>query len=104
MSGLLGIGGGVIFVPSLFYLIGLDFKVALGTSLAIMIPQVISGSATHFFNENVNVRLALLIAVSAVVGAYFGANLVEILPEVTLKRLFAILLLVVAVRTFTESL
>jgi len=72
--------------------------------LAIMIPQVISGSLTHFFNGNVKVYLAFLATLGAILGAYIGANLVKDLPVVLLKRLFSILLFVVAVRTFLGTI
>ena len=103
LSGLLGIGGGVIFVPSIIYFFGASIDVAIGTSLAIMIPQVISGSLTHFFNQNVNLKIALLMAIGAIIGAYIGANLEEVFSENLLKRIFALLLTFVAVKVFLET-
>ena len=85
------------------YFLGAGIKVAIGTSLAIMVPTVISGSLTHYFNQNVEWKTALLMALGAIIGAYLGANLAEILSEVLLKRLFALILIVAAVKMFTET-
>ena len=103
LSGLLGIGGGVIFVPSIVYFLGAEMKVAVGTSLAIIIPTVISGSLTHYFNQNIEWKIALLMALGAIIGAYFGATLAEIISEVLLKRLFALILIGAAVKMFVET-
>jgi uncharacterized protein len=90
LSGLLGVGGGIIMVPMIIYLWKTDMKVAVGTSLATMILTAAAGSLKHFTLGNVNVNLALCLAVGAVLGTVFiGAPLANVLPDATLKKVFA---------------
>lgn len=96
LSGLLGIGGGIIIVPALTQLFKVPANVAVGTSLLIIIPTAITGSITHYMKGNLNFGLALLVMVGAVAGGYLGARLVSLMPEVLLRRLFAVLLVYVA--------
>lgn len=102
LGGLLGVGGGIIIVPALIYLLKLPTHVAVGTSLAVIIPTAISGSFTHFTKGNVDLRAALLVAIGSIVGAYLGATVAEQLPELFLKRAFGILLAIMAIRMITS--
>lgn len=98
LSVLLGVGGGIIIVPSLMYLAGMDIKMATGTSLAIIIPTAIVGTVGRVQAGQVDWKIAALVAVGAVAGAYAGKFLVSIAPDLWLKRSFAILLLFTAGR------
>ncbi|HEX6971597.1 MAG TPA: sulfite exporter TauE/SafE family protein [Limnochordia bacterium] len=98
LGGLLGVGGGVIIVPALTYLLHVPIHIAVGTSLAVIIPTAITGSLTHFTKGNVDLRAAVLVAAGSIVGAYAGATLAEYLPAVIIKRLFGVLLAVMAIR------
>jgi len=102
LAGLFGVGGGIVIVPALVSLFGLDIKQAVGTSLAVILPTAVMGSATHFKHGNVRLVEACLVAVGAVVSAVIGATLVQRLPGASLKRLFAILLIAVAVKMLVE--
>jgi uncharacterized protein len=74
LSGVFGIGGGVIVVPALIYLAGFRQHVATGTSLAVLLPPVGLGAALEYYrNGNVNFRAAIVIAVMMAVGGYVGA-------------------------------
>jgi len=72
-SGLLGVGGGVVMVPAMVLLLKLDTKLAIGTSLAVIVPTAIVGTAKHFSRANVDWKLALIIVPLALVGGYIGA-------------------------------
>lgn len=98
-SGLLGVGGGILMVPLIYYIWRQDPKIAIGTSLATMVPTAISGAVTHLRLGHVNLTLAACLAVGAVLGsAFIGAPLTAYLPGETLKRIFGVFLLVVGLQ------
>ena len=66
LSGLLGVGGGIIIVPALTMFMGFDIKQAIGTSLAIIIPTALSGAVVHYTSGNVNLFGFLFVAAGAV--------------------------------------
>lgn len=101
LSAVLGVGGGIIMVPAMVMILGLESKIAVGTSLAVIIPTAITGVLRHYSYGNVDLKVAALLAAGAVVGAYFGALLVESLPDQLVRRLFATLMVVTAVKLFT---
>lgn len=103
ISGLVGIGGGVLLVPILLYVFKLDMHSAAGTSLAIIIPTSIAGAMSHFARGSVDWRLALLIGVGAVAGASLGTWIGSSLSAVTLKRIFAVILLIVSFTILLDS-
>lgn len=103
LSGLVGIGGGVILVPILLYLFKTDMHVAAGTSLAVIIPTAVAGVISHFSAGNVNLRLGLAIAPGAIVGALLGAYLANILPALTLKRVFAVIIFLMSLKILWDS-
>ena len=94
-AGMFGVGGGILFVPTLVAL-GLGQIEAQGTSLLAILPTVLVGAWNQRRYGNLRVRMALVVGVSSVVGVEVGARLVTQLPETTLRRLFAILLFAVA--------
>ena len=100
VSGLLGIGGGVLMVPAIVYIWGQSMQMAVGTSLAVMIPGAIAGVMRHHFSYgNVDFRLAGALAIGAIVGSYaIGAPLAEYLPGPVLKKIFGVLLVIVGLR------
>ena len=96
LSGLFGVGGGILFVPTLTLGLGLTQLHAEATSLLAIIPTAVAGTIQQYRYGNVRWRAAALIGVSAVAGVVAGAQIAESLPEHVLKRLFAVLLLGVA--------
>ena len=99
MAGLLGIGGDIIMVPALIFLLGLSQQGAQGTSLAVMLPPIGLIAAYNYFKAgHVNLKYALILAVMFVAGSYFGSKLAIDLPQPLLKKIFGILLLAVAVK------
>jgi uncharacterized protein len=97
VSGLLGVGGGIIMVPAVVYLLGLDQHTAQGISLAVIIPVAISGALIHYRKGNVISTLVPPLALGATLGAYVTAHWVALIPGENLRLLFGIFLVVVGV-------
>ena len=95
VSGLLGIGGGLLFVPTLLAL-GLDQRHAEATSLLAILPTVLAGAWSQSRYGNVRWRPALVLGLVSIGGVAGGGFLAESLPQHALRRLFAALLLAVA--------
>ena len=94
-AGMFGVGGGILFVPTLVAL-GLDHHDATGTSLLAILPTVAVGTWRQARYGNVRWRAAVLVGVAAAAAAQGGVALAESLSDVTLRRLFAGLLVLVA--------
>jgi uncharacterized membrane protein YfcA len=97
LAGMFGVGGGIVFVPALVAL-GLDHHEAIGTSLLAIVPTVLVGTWRQARYGNVRWRPALVLGLAAAVTAQGGAVLAESLSDATLRRLFAGLLVVVALQ------
>ena len=104
-SGLFGVGGGFLMTPVQFWLYilgGMDgtvaTRVAFGTSLAVMIPTMVSGSLAHAARGAVNWKAAGTMGCAAVLGGFFGGTLAAHLPGIVLRGFFAVLIIVMAVR------
>ncbi len=95
LSGLFGVGGGILFVPILLAL-GLGQLEAQATSLLAILPTVAAGAWNQRRYGNLRVRTALIVGLASVVGVEVGARIATALPEDTLRRLFAVLLFAVA--------
>lgn len=94
-SGMFGIGGGLVMVPALVLLFGLSQRVAQGISLAVIIPVSISGSFIHSRHGNVGWGVAWWLALGGIVGGLVGSHLAVIrIPEMTLRGMFGLLMLV----------
>jgi uncharacterized membrane protein YfcA len=96
LSGLFGVGGGILFVPTLALVLGLGQLAAQATSLAAMIPVVAVGAWRQRREGNVDLRAALAVGVASAGGVVAGAVLADALAEDVLRTLFAGLLVVVA--------
>jgi uncharacterized protein len=97
LAGLFGVGGGILFVPTLVAL-GLSQHDATGTSLLAIIPTALVGTWRQARYGNVRWRAALIIGAAAAVAAQGGTALAEAISGPTLRKLFAGLLVVVAVQ------
>jgi uncharacterized protein len=98
-SGVVGIGGGILFVPALVWLVGMDQHKAQGTSLgALLAPVGIFAFLEYYRRGNADVRIAALLAAGFLVGGYFGAVGAQHIPEVWLRRIFALTLVAVGGR------
>lgn len=99
MAGMLGIGGAVIMIPGLVFLMGLSQQAAQGTSLAVMLPPIGIIAAYNYYKAGqVNLKFALILAAAFLIGSYFGSKIALNLPQPLLKKIFGILLLLVAAK------
>jgi uncharacterized membrane protein YfcA len=103
-GGFFGIGGGIILIPALIYLFGMNQLQAQGTTLAAMVPPIGLLAAWEYYKHgNVNIPTASFIALGFVVGGLIGAYFALKMPPTVLKKLFALLLLAVSVKMFLEK-
>ena len=103
LSGKFGVGGGVLFVPTLVFVLGLAQLDAQATSLAAMIPVVALGAWRQQRYGNVRWRPALVVGLVSIIGVVAGAALAESLHEGVLRKLFAALLVVTAVHLLRSA-
>jgi uncharacterized protein len=104
-SGVVGIGGGILFVPALTWLLGMDQHKAQGTSLgALLAPVGLFAFLEYYRRGNADLRVALLLAAGFLVGGYFGAVGAQHISDLWLRRIFALTLILVGGRMwFTKS-
>jgi uncharacterized membrane protein YfcA len=99
LSGLLGIGGGIIIIPCLVFLFGLSQHAAQGTTLALMVPPIgLLAAWTYYKQGHVDLRMAALICLGFFVGGFLGAKFAGQMNPTLLKRLFGVLLLITSVK------
>jgi hypothetical protein len=99
LSGLVGIGGGIIIVPGLIYLLGFSQKMAQGTSLGILLLPVGILAVWQFHKQGyVDVRSVGIVAIAFLLGGYFGSKITVALPDEVVKKIFATLLLVISIK------
>jgi hypothetical protein len=100
LSGVFGIGGGVILIPALVFLCGFTQHQAQGTTLAILVPPIGFLAALKYYQAgNVKLAVAAFICAGFFIGGLIGASLVQNLSDPVLKKMFGVFLLIVALRT-----
>jgi uncharacterized membrane protein YfcA len=100
LSGLFGVGGGILIVPGLVLVAKMDQRIAHGTSLAAVLPISATSLLSYWAHDHVDWRVGACLAVGALAGAVLGTRLLHVLPHRVLAIGFATLLLVTAVRLF----
>lgn len=100
MSGLFGVGGGILLVPALMLLLHLPQRLANGTSLAAVLPISLASLASYAVSGSVDWWVALFLAIGAVSGAILGTHLLQVLPLKVVGIGFILLLVLTAVRMF----
>ena len=99
MAGMLGIGGAIIMIPALVLFMGITQQTAQGTSLAVMLPPIGILAAYNYYKAGqVNIKFALILAAFFLVGSFFGSKLALNIPQAMLKKIFGVLLLLVAAK------
>ena len=99
MSGMLGIGGAIIMIPAMVYFLGFSQQMAQGTSLAVMLPPIGIFAAYNYWKAGqANIKFALILAAAFIIGSYFGSKLALNIPQPLLKKIFGVLLLLVAAK------
>jgi len=100
-SGSMGIGGAIIVIPALMFFLGFSTQQAQGTSLALMTIPVMLVSALNFYNAGkVDIKVALIMSITFVVGGYIGSKLNVSLPDKVMKKALSIILFLVSLKIF----
>ena len=98
-GGIFGVGGAIVMIPAMVYFLGVDQHTAQGTSLAVMLPPIGLFAAYNYYKAGqVNIWYALIIAISFMIGGYFGSKIALNLPEQLMKKVFAVFLILIAVK------
>ena len=98
LSALLGVGGGIVVVPMLALVAGLPMKLAVGTSLAYIVPVALSGAVQHGLHGDVNLRFVALAVPLGLLGTYLGVRLFGALSGTRIKQVFGLLMLLVGLK------
>lgn len=103
-GGMVGLGGGVIMIPAMIYILGVTQTTAQGTSLAVMLPPVgIMAVMNYYKAGQINIKYALIIALAFTVGGYFGSKIALNIPVTTVRKIFAVTLAAIAVQMFFKK-
>lgn len=93
LSGLVGVGGGIIVVPALVFFLGFNQLQAQGTSLGLLLLPVGILAVVSYYNKGfIDIRVIGIMAAAFVLGGWLGSKLAVSLPELTVKRIFAVIL------------
>lgn len=104
LSGLVGVGGGIIMVPLLILMLGFTQHQAQGTSLTVLVVPVTALAVFNYYKAgHINWKYALVIAAFFVVGSYFSSKFAVNLDQKTLKKIFSIVLIVIAGKMLLEK-
>jgi uncharacterized membrane protein YfcA len=98
LSGLLGVGGGVVLVPMMVFLLGTEQHLAQGISMLFIIPTALSGLYHLVRCKLVNAKVAMLIAAGSLVGTLVSANFVQYIPAADLKKMFGAFVIISGIR------
>jgi uncharacterized protein len=105
LGGVLGIGGGIVMIPALVVFMGYGQHLAQGTTMAAMIPPIGLLAAYAYYEKGyVNIPIAVCIAIGFLLGGYFGGKIAVKLDPVVLKRIFALVLVIIAVKIFAGTI
>jgi hypothetical protein len=99
LSGILGIGGGIIIIPAMVFLFGMSQHQAQGTTLALMVPPIGLLAAWVYYKQGfVDLKMAAFICLGFFIGGLLGAESAVTIPEPILKKVFGVVLLAVSVK------
>ncbi|MCX6857592.1 MAG: sulfite exporter TauE/SafE family protein [Verrucomicrobia bacterium] len=103
VAALCGVGGGVIMVPAFVFFLAMPQKMAVATSLAIIIPTALMATTQNARNDLVNWKVAAITAISASALAYFGANWLKSMSDATLTRIFGTVLIIFGLKMLLQG-
>ncbi|ABA20681.1 conserved hypothetical protein [Trichormus variabilis ATCC 29413] len=99
VSGMTGIGGGIIILPALIFLLGFSQQQAQGTTLALLVPPIDLLAAWVYYKQGyVDIKVAALICLGFILGGWLGAKVGTDLPTGTLSKIFAVLMIISALK------
>ena len=102
LSGMFGLGGGIIIVPGLMFALRMDQRRAHGTSLAGVLPISMASIITYWVHDHIDWTVTLWLTIGSVGGALIGARLLAVLPKRVLTLLFVAVLAIAGIRMFFE--
>lgn len=104
ISGLLGIGGGIVIIPALVYLLGYSQHNAQGTSLGLLLPPIGILAVLNYHKAGfVNIKAAAIMCITFIIGSYITSKIAVELPETIIKKIFAVFLIFYAAKLFLEK-
>ena len=104
LGGFLGLGGGVIIIPALIYLFKFSQHQAQGTAIATLLPPIgLLAAFKYYKSGNVNIPIAIFIALGFFIGGYIGASIANILPEEKLRFFFGLFLLALSLHLLLKK-
>lgn len=104
LSGLLGLGGAIVIIPALVMLLGFSQQMAQGTTLIMMVLPVGALAAWQYYQQGfVDIKTALVLAAMFFIGGYFGAKFATHIPQEIMKKSFAVVLVLIAVKIWFET-
>ena len=99
LSGLIGIGGGVLIVPALVFLLGFSQKQAQGTSLGILLLPVGILAVMQYYKQGyLNINFVIIVSVAFVIGGYWGSKLALSISDERVKKIFAVIMMLIALK------
>jgi uncharacterized membrane protein YfcA len=99
LSGFVGIGGGIVMVPGLIFLLGYGQQQAQGTSLAVLMLPVVALAVRNYYRAGaIDPKVVLILAVAFVLGGYFGSKWSLALPQEVVKRVFGALMILIGAK------
>ncbi len=99
LSGMFGVGGGIIIVPALVFFLGMTQHAAQGTSLGVLtLPIVVLGAYNYYKTGNLDTKAALIIAATFLIGGYLGSKISLNFDQLLLKRIFGVLMIIAAIK------
>jgi len=104
LSGMVGIGGGIILVPAFVYFLNMSQQQAQGTTLAMfLMPIGILGVYNYYQKGYVDVKIALLVAITFVLGSYFGSKIAISVDQAAIRKIFGVTILLVALKMIFDK-
>ncbi len=95
----MGVGGGIIIIPALIFFMGFSQKEAQGTSLAVLTLPVALLAAVNYYKEGyINIKFAAIMVVTFVIGSYIGSKFALSISDLSLKKIFAVLLVAIGIK------
>lgn len=104
LSGLIGIGGGIFIVPALIFIFGFTQYKAQGTTLALLVPPIGLLAVMNYYKQGyVDVKTAAIICIGFIIGSYLGSKTAVQIPPHILRKVFAVSLVVIAIKMYFQK-
>ena len=103
VGGVFGVGGGIIFVPLMVLVLRFDPHLAIGTSLAVIVPTALAAAIRNFHAGMIQWQTVIILAAFAILGSWLGAGLSLKIDAAMLKRLYAVFLMLLSLKMFFQK-